>query len=56
VRTVYDYFPTKEHLVFDRMEAFEEALLATIRDRGPGESALGAFRRFVLTSWVRLQA
>jgi AcrR family transcriptional regulator len=56
VRTVYNYFPTKEHLVFDRMEAFEAGLLATIRDRGPGESALEAFRRFVLTSSVRLEA
>jgi AcrR family transcriptional regulator len=55
VRTVYNYFPTKEHLVFDRMEAFEAALLAAIRDRGPGESALEAFRRFVLTSSVRLE-
>jgi AcrR family transcriptional regulator len=55
VRTVYNYFPTKEHLVFDRMEVFEIALLATIRDRGPGESALEAFRRFVLTSSVRLE-
>jgi AcrR family transcriptional regulator len=56
VRTVYNYFPTKEHLVFDRMEAFEVGLLAAIRDRGPGESALEAFRRFVLTSSVRLEA
>jgi AcrR family transcriptional regulator len=56
VRTVYNYFPTKEHLVFDRMETFEQALLAAIRDRVPGESALEAFRRFVLTSSVRLEA
>jgi AcrR family transcriptional regulator len=56
VRTVYNYFPTKEHLVFDRMEAFEQALLAAIRDRAPGESTLEAFRRFVLTSSVRLEA
>jgi MftR C-terminal domain len=33
-----------------------QGLLATIRDRGPGESALEAFRRFVLTSSVRLEA
>jgi AcrR family transcriptional regulator len=56
VRTVYNYFPTKEHLVFDRMEAFEVGLLAAISDRGPGESALAAFRHFVLTSSVRLEA
>jgi AcrR family transcriptional regulator len=55
-RTVFNYFPTKEHLVFDRMEAFEAALLNAIRERGPGESVLAAFRRFVLGSSVRLEA
>ncbi len=55
-RTVFNYFPTKEHLVFDRMEAFEEALLEAIRERAPGESVLAAFRHFVLESSVRLEA
>ncbi len=55
-RTVYNYFPTKEHLVFDRMEAFEAALLAAVRERRTGESVLAAFRRFVLQSSVRLEA
>jgi AcrR family transcriptional regulator len=46
--TVFNYFRTKEDLVFHRMEAFEEELLDTIRDREPGESIVQAFGRFVL--------
>jgi AcrR family transcriptional regulator len=47
-QTVFNYFPTKEDLVFWRLGAFEEELLATIRDRDAGESALAAFRRFLM--------
>jgi AcrR family transcriptional regulator len=46
--TVFNYFPTKEDLVFHRMEAFEGELLAAIRDRPEGESIVEAFGRFVL--------
>jgi AcrR family transcriptional regulator len=46
--TVFNYFPTKEDLVYWRMESFEAALLDTIREREPGESVLDAFARFVL--------
>jgi AcrR family transcriptional regulator len=45
--TVFNYFPAKEDLFYHRLEAFEEELLATIRDRAPGESVLAAFGRFV---------
>jgi AcrR family transcriptional regulator len=45
--TVFNYFPTKEDLFYTRLEAFEQELLASIRDRAPGESVLGAFGRFV---------
>ena len=48
-QTVFNYFPTKEDLVYWRLEWFEEELLTTIRERGPGEPVLAAFRRFVLT-------
>jgi AcrR family transcriptional regulator len=48
-KTVFNYFPTKEDLVFWRLEAFEAEILGALRDRAPGESALAAFRRFVLT-------
>jgi AcrR family transcriptional regulator len=47
--TVFNYFPTKEDLLYDRMEAFEEELLSSIRDRARGESVLDAFGRFVAT-------
>ena len=46
--TVYNYFPTKEDLVYQGMEAFESQLLAAVRDRPPGESFVAAFGRFVL--------
>src|SRR5213593_1879878 len=48
VATVFNYFPTKEDLVYDRMEAFEEALLEAVREREAGESVLSAFGRFIL--------
>jgi AcrR family transcriptional regulator len=47
-QTVFNYFPTKEDLVYWRLRSFEEELLATIRERAPGEPALAAFRRFLL--------
>ncbi len=45
--TAFNYFPTKEDLFFGGMEEFEEQLLDAIRLRGPGETALEAFGRFV---------
>ena len=45
--TVFNYFPTKEDLFYTRLEAFEDELLASIRDRPRGESVLDAFGRFV---------
>jgi AcrR family transcriptional regulator len=48
-KTVFNYFPSKEDLVFWRLEAFEAEILGALRERAPGESALSAFRRFVLT-------
>jgi AcrR family transcriptional regulator len=46
--TVFNYFPTKEDLVFHRMEAFEQELLGAIRERDEDESIVQAFGRFVL--------
>jgi AcrR family transcriptional regulator len=45
--TVFNYFPSKEDLFYSGLEAFETAMLAAIRERAPGESALTAFGRFV---------
>jgi AcrR family transcriptional regulator len=47
--TVFNYFPTKEDLFYNRLEAFEKDLLQSIRDRSPGESILQAFGRFIST-------
>jgi AcrR family transcriptional regulator len=47
-KTVFNYFPTKEDLVYWRLESFENELLAAIREREPEESILAAFGRFVL--------
>lgn len=46
--TVFNYFPSKEDLVYGRLEAFEDELLSSIRNREPGESVLAAFGRFML--------
>src|SRR5581483_702835 len=46
--TVFNYFHTKEDLVFHGMEAFESELLAAVRDRPAGEPIVAAFARFVL--------
>jgi AcrR family transcriptional regulator len=46
--TVFNYFPTKEDLFYSRLEAFEEELLAAIRDRPPGHGVLEAFAAFLL--------
>src|SRR4051794_15044943 len=46
-KTVFNYFPTKEDLVYWRLESFEEELLETIGERAAGESVLAAFARFV---------
>jgi AcrR family transcriptional regulator len=47
-QTVFNYFPTKEDLVYWRLQSFEDELLATIRERETGEPALAAFGRFLL--------
>jgi AcrR family transcriptional regulator len=49
-KTVFNYFPTKEDLVYWRLSTFEEELLETIRSRAAGESVLEAFGRFVMAS------
>jgi AcrR family transcriptional regulator len=48
VQTVFNYFPTKEDLVYWRLASFEGELLAAVRDRLPGQSALEAFQAFLL--------
>lgn len=52
--TVFNYFKTKEDLFYGQMEVFEAELVTAVRGRRPGESALSAFRRFVLERSARL--
>src|SRR5437764_2021182 len=47
--TVFNYFPTKEDIFYSRLEAFEQEVLSSIRDRQPRESVIHAFGRFVTT-------
>ena len=46
--TVFNYFRSKEDLFYLRFEAFSARLADAVRDRGPGEPALAAFRRALL--------
>jgi AcrR family transcriptional regulator len=44
VKTVFNYFPTKEDLFFDRAGAVRDALLDAVRERPQDTSALEALR------------
>ena len=46
--TVFNYFATKEDLVYEGMEEFERSLLDALRERPAGTPVLAAFRAFVL--------
>ena len=43
-QTLYNYFPTKEHLIFDRDREFEEFILGAVRHRLPGERLAESLR------------
>jgi len=44
-QTLYNYFPTKEHLVFDRDQEFEQRLVKVVRCRKSGTTIASAVRR-----------
>jgi AcrR family transcriptional regulator len=46
-QTLYNYFPTKESLVFDKSDVFEETLFTTIAEREPGVGPMDAYRRWL---------
>src|SRR3954468_7002613 len=48
VKTVFNYFGTKEELFFDRNDELLEGLLAALRDRPPGTSPTQAVRGLLL--------
>ena len=45
--TVFNYFASKEDLVYAGLEVFEAQLLAAVRERPAGETVLDAFARFI---------
>ncbi|MBF8191144.1 TetR family transcriptional regulator [Nonomuraea sp. K274] len=45
VNTVFNYFGTKEDLFADRQDVAVDLPLRVLRERGPGESVVSAFRR-----------
>jgi AcrR family transcriptional regulator len=54
VKTVFNYFPTKEDLFFDELPERQAALIAAIRDRAPGDSIVAALRRLQAGECPRL--
>jgi AcrR family transcriptional regulator len=46
--TLFNYFPTKEDLLFSRMGAYEASLVDAVRDRDGGTSAVAALTEFLL--------
>jgi AcrR family transcriptional regulator len=47
-QTVFNYFPSKEDLVYSGLETFESQLLAAIRARPQGQTVIAAFGEFIL--------
>jgi AcrR family transcriptional regulator len=47
-QTVFNYFPSKEDLVYSGLETFEDQLLDAIRERPRGQTVIAAFGEFVL--------
>src|SRR4051812_47064011 len=46
--TVFNYFPRKEDIFFDRGPQAEELLTGAVRDRGPGVTPLAALRALLI--------
>ena len=53
VNTVFNYFPTKEDLFFDRQAEVEGSWSRIVRERAVGESAVTALRRDYLDALAR---
>ena len=56
-KTVFNYFPTKEDLVFDRAQQREVDIVALVRGRPAGTSVLAAFRTQCagMLAWIAAQ-
>ncbi len=54
-QTVFNYFPTKEDMLFDRDGEVAAALLSAVSGRAPGGSLVDAFRAHTRDFWTRLE-
>jgi AcrR family transcriptional regulator len=52
VKTVFNYFPTKEDLFFDRADEIEQTWVGAVTDRQPGEPLLAGLRRRLLAAFA----
>jgi len=52
VKTVFNYFPAKEDLFFDRAKELEQIWLDAVADRQPGEPLLAGLRRRELSRFA----
>jgi len=50
VTTLFNYFPTKESLIFDLEDEIDTDILVTIRDRKKGQSILDALHQYFFSS------
>jgi AcrR family transcriptional regulator len=55
-QTVFNYFATKEEMLFDRDQEVLESLLGALRDRPPGTSPLEVFRAHTNSFWNGIKA
>jgi AcrR family transcriptional regulator len=53
-QTVFNYFPQKEDLVFDRAAEIERSILAALAERSADTTAVDAFRAFTRAMWERI--
>lgn len=50
VATLFNYFPTKESILFDREDEIEDEILNAIRNRQKGTSIIDALHKYFLAS------
>lgn len=53
-QTVFNYFPVKEDLVFDRVDEVEQLMIAAVQDRPAGTTLVAAFRALTTGFWTRI--
>jgi AcrR family transcriptional regulator len=53
-QTIFNHFPNKEELVFDRAAEVEEIIVAAVGDRAPGTTAVQAFQAMTRAFWGRV--